>query len=301
MSLIIAYLTVILIWSTTPLGIVWSSASVAPSLAFVLRMVIALIIGLMWLKIANIRFPWHKHAIKLYAYSGIGIGGGMFSTYLAAKHVPSGLISLIFGLSPILASLFAQKILAEEKFSLIKKIALTIAIIGLAIVCFDKINLAEAHYWAIALVFLAVSLFAISAVLVKSVTINIHPLATTMGTIIILIPWFICVLLFQTEQLTFDNWQPRAIWSIIYLGVFGSLIGFVAYFYCLKHLSASTVSLITLLTPIIAICLGYFFNNETINEHLIVGAGFILFGLFLFLFGHRLVNTMKIIKIKYCN
>ena len=45
MSLAAAYLAVILIWSTTPLGIVWSSESVSPSLALLLRMVIALVLG----------------------------------------------------------------------------------------------------------------------------------------------------------------------------------------------------------------------------------------------------------------
>jgi len=34
-----AYLAVILIWSTTPLGIVWSSESVSPTLAVLLRYV----------------------------------------------------------------------------------------------------------------------------------------------------------------------------------------------------------------------------------------------------------------------
>ena len=41
MSVIIAYLIVVLIWSTTPLGIVWSSESVSPTLAVTSRMLIA--------------------------------------------------------------------------------------------------------------------------------------------------------------------------------------------------------------------------------------------------------------------
>ena len=41
MQVSIAYLVVLLIWSTTPLGIVWSSESINPTMAVLLRMLIA--------------------------------------------------------------------------------------------------------------------------------------------------------------------------------------------------------------------------------------------------------------------
>ena len=91
MTLVFAYLAVILVWSTTPLAIVWSSASISPSMALLLRMMIALILALIIAKAANVRLPWHKPALQLYCYSAIGIAGGMFFTYLAASSVPSGL------------------------------------------------------------------------------------------------------------------------------------------------------------------------------------------------------------------
>ena len=55
-----------------------------------------------------IRVPWHRRALFLYGYSSIGIFGGMLLSYMAAKTVPSGLISLMFGLAPILSGLLAQ-------------------------------------------------------------------------------------------------------------------------------------------------------------------------------------------------
>ena len=70
--------------------------------------------------ITNIRVPWSKNACLLYFYSSIGIFGGMLLSYMAAKTVPSGIISLMFGLAPILSGLLAQQLLNEPKFSPIK-------------------------------------------------------------------------------------------------------------------------------------------------------------------------------------
>ncbi|MGJ8693377.1 MAG: DMT family transporter [Thalassotalea sp.] len=298
MSLVIAYLAVILIWSTTPLGIVWSSTSVSPSLALLLRMMIALMLGLVWLKLTNVRFPWHKQAIKFYSFSALGIAGGMYFTYLSARSIPSGLISLIFGISPILSGVFAQKILKEQPFTVFRKLALILSFSGLLIVCFDKISLANNNAIGIFYVLIAVTLFSISGVLVKSVKINIHPLASTVGTLTIAMPFFIISWFIFDGQFVIPAFEKKAFWSIIYLGVFGSLIGFMAYFYVLKRMSASTVSLVTLMTPIIAITLGNQLNNESISPSLILGSAFVMFGLFLYFFGHRAVfnypvNTLK--------
>jgi drug/metabolite transporter (DMT)-like permease len=71
-------------------------------------------------------------------------------------------------------------------------------------------------------------------------------------------------------------------------------LGFVGYFYVLKHLSASTVSLVTLITPVVAIFLGSHLNAEIVTDSLIIGSMFILFGLFLFFFGHRAVSLFVV-------
>jgi drug/metabolite transporter (DMT)-like permease len=44
---------------------------------------------------------------------------------------------------------------------------------------------------------------------------------------------------------------------------------------------------VTLITPVVAIFLGSHLNAEIVTDSLIIGSMFILFGLFLFFFGHR--------------
>ncbi|WP_394147335.1 DMT family transporter [Shewanella atlantica] len=288
-----AFLSVVLIWSTTPLGIVWSSASVHPTMAVLLRMVLALILGGLLLRIFQIRFPWTKAAKKLYGFSSIGIVGGMLLSYFAAQYLASGTMSLIFGLSPLISGMLAQKLLNEPKFGPTKLVSLALAFIGLGIVCSSKLSLNSDSWVGLVLVLAAVFLFSLSGVLIKTVQINIHPIASTVGALLFSTPLFTLAWLLFDGTLPIDTWQVKSIWAIIYLGIFGSLIGFIAYFYVLQNLKASTVALVTLITPVFAMGLGATLNGEVITDTLIIGALFVLAGLALYQFGEKLKSLLK--------
>lgn len=279
MNVLSAYLSVVLIWSTTPLAIVWSSETVNPMMAVLLRMLLALVIGLLFLIIMRIRMPRDKQAIKLYSYSAIGVFGGMFWGYLASRHISSGLMSLVFGLSPIVSGLLAQKILNEPKFSLLRWLALVISLCGLVIVAWYNMSTGSSELIGIIFVLLGMFFFSLSAVMVKSININIHPFATTLGALCFSVPlFFICWLIFDGE-LNIEQWSSRSIGAIVYLGVFGSLIGFICYFFILQKLNATTVALVTLMTPPTAITLGAVMNNEPVGTNLFIGTFLVIIGL----------------------
>jgi len=288
-----AFLSVVLIWSTTPLGIVWSSASVHPTMAVLLRMLLALVLGSLLLVLFRIRLPWTKTAFKLYGFSSIGIVGGMLLSYFAARYLASGTMSLIFGLSPLISGILAQKLLDEPKFGPTKLLSLAMAFIGLGIVCSSKLSLNSDSWIGLVLVLAAVFLFSLSGVLIKTVKINIHPIANTVGALLFSTPLFTLAWLLFDGTLPVETWQAKSIWAIVYLGVFGSLIGFIAYFYVLQNLKASTVALVTLITPIFAMTLGATLNGEMITDTLIIGALFVLAGLALYQFGEKLKSLLK--------
>ncbi len=292
MSVRVSYFFVVLIWSTTPLGIVWSSDSISPTMAVFLRMFIALVLGggIIWL--AKISVPWHKRARILYSYSALGIYGGMLLSYQAAQSVSSGVISLVFGLAPIFSGLLAQRILNEPKFSRAKLIALMLSVFGLYLVCAEKINQSQFDPIGFVYLFGAVISFSLSSVLVKRVHLPIHPMATTFGALCISTPLFFITWLLVDGEFAPQVWKVKAIAAVIYLGVFGSLLGFLAYFHVLQKLQASTVALITLITPGFAIALGATLNGEPISTNLILGACIILSSLALFQFGDTL-STKK--------
>ncbi|MFQ3288347.1 MAG: drug/metabolite transporter (DMT)-like permease [Alteromonadaceae bacterium] len=294
MSVSVAYLAVVLIWSTTPLGIVWSSESVNPTLAVLARMVIAVVIGWLILRARNIRLPWHKAALRLYTFSALGIYGGMILSYLAAATVSSGMMSLIFGLAPLFSGLFSQKFLSEPRLSVMKKLSMTLSLFGLAIVCSDNLTLESSNQLGVLYIVMAVILFSLSGVLVKSVKININPVATTVGSLMTALPMFAITWLIFDGSLPFEQWQARSLWAILYLGVFGSLLGFIAYFYILQKLKASTVALITMVTPVLAMSLGVVLNDEVVSIPLIVGAVFVMSGLAIYNGGDKWIKQIQI-------
>ncbi|OHU86808.1 MULTISPECIES: DMT family transporter [Pseudoalteromonas] len=283
-----SYLFVILVWSTTPLGIVWSSETIAPTLSVLMRMSIALILAGLVVAIGNIRVPWHRRACTLYMYSALGIFGGMLLSYIAAQTVPSGVISLIFGIAPILSGLLAQKLLGEAKFTPIKVFALLLALCGLYLICAAQIQQLDLAPMGLCLVFLAVCCFSLSGVLIKRVKVAIHPMATTFGALLFVTPMFALVWWIVDGTLAIEQWQMKSVWSTVYLGVVGSLLGFLAYFHVLQKLPASTVALTTLITPGFAIALGAWLNNEVITGSLLLGAVIIISSLALFQFGEQL-------------
>jgi len=293
MQVSVAYMAVLLIWSTTPLGIIWSSESINPTMAVLLRMVIAVVLGGMIIFIRNIELPWHKQAIRLYSYSALGIFGGMSFSYLAAGYLSSGILSLTFGLAPVFSAILARRILAEPKISTLRKLSMMLSFLGLGFACADNLSLNGDSIYGLVFVLIAVFLFSLSGVLVKSISLAIHPMATTVGALTIALPLFILNWLLLDGSVDISEWQPRSIWATIYLGVFGSLIGFFAYFYVLQRLTASTVALITLVTPIIALTLGAVLNDEVINSRLVFGALLVILGLGIYHWGDVIIGKYQ--------
>lgn len=117
MSVQAAYLGIILIWSTTPLTIQWSTQGMSFSLAVLARMAIGLATALAILLAGGTRFPLHSRALLAYFVGGLGLFTSMALTYWAARFVHSGLISVMFGLAPLMAGVMATFLLGEKSLT----------------------------------------------------------------------------------------------------------------------------------------------------------------------------------------
>ena len=52
--------------------------------------------------------PWHRSVRRTCLSGAIGVHGAMLCIYWAARYVPSGLIAVLFGLSPLVTTVIAQ-------------------------------------------------------------------------------------------------------------------------------------------------------------------------------------------------
>lgn len=69
--------------------------------------------------------------------------------------------------------------------------------------------------------------------------------------------------------------------SIIYLAIFGSLIGYVAYLYALARLPATRISVYAYVNPIVALLLGWVILGEKLNAMIGLSALVTLYGVYL--------------------
>jgi drug/metabolite transporter (DMT)-like permease len=219
MSVPAAFLGVVLIWSTTPLAIQWSSEGWGYLFGISGRMVLGALVCAVLLQILKPGLPWHRDARRTYVAAGVAIYGAMLSVYWGAQFVPSGLIAVLYGLNPLLTGLVAAVILGEKSFTPGKLIGMAMGFIGLASIFASDIVL-EGDAW-----------MGVIAILFSS---GLPGLTVTSGGLFIVTP------LFLLTWFIFDGHVPEQIpaqagMAMLYLGVFGSALGFTLYFFLLTH------------------------------------------------------------------
>jgi drug/metabolite transporter (DMT)-like permease len=290
-----AYLGVIIIWSTTPLAIKWSGETTGFLLSVTGRMVLSTILCLLlivWLRVA---FPWHRAARLSYFAASIGIYGALISTYWAAQFIPSALISVLFGLAPIVTSVLTMMWLGDRFLSLNKWLGMGLGVIGLAFIFNSDLAIGHDSIKGLFAILFAIFLHSFSAVWVKRLNVTLSPLALTGGGLLMALPLYGITWLIWGEPLP-TTFSSRSVFAIIYLGIFGSVIGFILYYYLIKKIDVKQVALTTLITPIIALFLGQNLNGEAITPDVWLGSGIVLSGLALYQWGEGLIKKISAFK-----
>jgi drug/metabolite transporter (DMT)-like permease len=282
----LSYLGVILIWSTTPLAIQWSGQEVGFLFGVTGRMVIGGILSLALVMLLRLPMAWHHKAWQTYLAAGLGIYGAMMCVYWSAQFVPSGWISVLFGLTPITTGLLAARFLGEGRMTAAKLAGMLLGVVGLGVIFHTSASFSDTAWYGVVGLLVAVTLHSVSTVLVKHAGYQAHGLVITAGGLLVAVPLYLL-----TWMLTDASWPEyipsRTGIAIIYLGVIATVIGFAMFFYVLREVDATRVALLTLITPVLSLYLGHVLNNEAIGMPLILGAGLILSGLALYEWGER--------------
>ena len=291
MSLPAAFVSVILIWSTTPLAIKWSALGVGFSFAVFSRMAIGVLLCALLLAAFRVRFPLHRKALLAYVAGGLSMFGAMALTYWSAQFVSSGMISVLFGLSPLITSLGAMLWLKEEAPTPSKLAGMLLGVFGLLLVFRGGLNAGSLA--GLSALFAGVVAQSLGLVWLKRIDDDSPPLAMTLGTLVVALP------LFFAAWYVIDGHVPaamseRALAATVYLGVIGSVLGFVLYYYLIKNMEAGRIALITLITPVMALLLGHGLNDEAVLPQVWLGTASIVLGLCLHHWGERLIRYLPI-------
>lgn len=281
-NLMLTYGLLVFIWATTPLAIVWSVSDLHPMWALLIRFFIALPLAVTVLLLLKVKFPTHKIALLSYAAGSLSLIGSQIFTYAATAYLSSGLIALMFGLAPIMAGLIGR-FGFKQKLAGLQWLGMATSIIGLAMICLSG---SQQHVQPIGIILMLISVFSysLSIFLVKKINADLPVMAQATGSILVstllatlLIPW-----IWQYAPTHFPS--AKSLFALTYTIVMASLIAMFCYFKLVQNLQATTLSLTTVMTPMLAILIGAYLNHEQISAQVFVGASIILFGLVLYFF-----------------
>lgn len=279
MRLVLAYVGVVLIWTTTPLGIKWSSVGVSFIFGVTARMSIGLLCLLLLMLISRTRLRLDRAALKTYVAVAMQVYASMLLTYWGAQFIPSGWISVIYGLSPFMTAFMAAAILRERSLGIGKILSYLIGVSGLAVMFSSAIDLNLQAVEGMAALLAATFLHAISAIWVKKIHAELPAMAQITGGLLLSLPLYFVTWYWLDQAYIPEIPAEQTVWAILYLGLIATPIGFALYYYVLARLPATNVAMINLMTPILSLLLGYFANQEALTIKVLVGTGLIMLAL----------------------
>jgi len=287
-STALAFLCVIIIWSTTPLAIQWSSGN-APLTSLLIRMMIGMLFCLAVMGLMATRLPFDDHSRRLYVVGGLSIYLGMSLVYWSAQLMPSGWIAVIYGLSPLITGVISYFVEPDSRLTPIRIVGILLGFFGLYLVFNAGLALNENTIFGVSLLFISVLISASSSVLIRHLghTTELQPMQTTTGSLIVALPCF-ALTAWILEPAGEVHFSTQNLLGILYLGLIGTGIGFTLYYYLLKKMPANQVALIMLITPITALLLGNLLNDEPVISKVWLGAGFVCVGLLLYQYKPKL-------------
>ncbi|HUV14599.1 MAG TPA: DMT family transporter [Acidobacteriota bacterium] len=199
------------------------------------------------------------------------------------RLVDAGRASLIIANNPIVITVFSA-IIFRERLTPLKLLGILLSVTG-ALVVISKGSLAVVTQGGIGrgeiYIMGCVASWATYSLVGKVVLKRLSPLVSVcysaaIGTLCLLGPALWEGMLGDLGEYVATDWL-----SIVYLGVFGTVFGFVWYYQGIQAIGAVRASLFINFVPIFAILLAYLILDEPITLSLLAGAAFISVGVYL--------------------
>jgi drug/metabolite transporter (DMT)-like permease len=283
-KLVLAIITVALVWGTTFLGIrlavesipPWFVAGIRQFLAAVTLLMILLVSGkLQWIGWLNLRNQLIIASLMLIIANGM--------TTVAEKHLTSSLASLITATSPLVVfilSLFFKL----QKFSVRGLFGIVLGFVGILLIFKDSLqDLLNPEYRSgVLFIFIAICGWAFGTIFTKKT--NHQPQNISLNLFYQFAFAAIVQIIFgliASDEIMVESWTLKSILATVYLAIFGSVIAFLAFHYALKKITPIQISILSYINTIIAIFLGWLILNEEVSATFLTATIFIICGVFI--------------------
>lgn len=283
-KLVLAVLTVAVVWGTTFLGIriavetipPWFVAGIRQLIAAVLLLVILLYNQqLLWIGWRNFKIQIMFSVLMLIVANGL--------TTVAEEHLSSSLASLISATSPLLVFI-GSIFFGLQKFTYRSLIGILMGFSGILLIFKDGLQdlLNPDYRMGVICIFIAISGWALGSILTKKMYVQHQNISLNLfyqfafAGVAQLILAFIVV-----DNIEAASWSFKSIAATVYLAVFGSVAAYFAFHFALKKISPTQVSLLSYVNTVIAIFLGWLILDEEISAAFITATALIICGVFI--------------------
>jgi drug/metabolite transporter (DMT)-like permease len=271
----LAFAAIYILWGSTFFAIRVAVSEIPPLQAAALRFSIAGALLFLWAWARGAgkptRLEWRNTAILAVFMFLIDYA----FLFWAEKSVPSGVASVLVAVIPIWTTIFEVFIFKREHWNT----RLILAVIaGLGGVILLTSNTAAQHAALAPCLGIVVSgvSWAVGTVLSKTLsTPKSKPLNASMQMMIGGVLLWLCSLPLG-EKISPSNVHWDAVIALAYLIVAGSIVAFTAYVWLLSRFPATKVASYAYVNPVVALGLGRWLGNETLNWKTFVAAGLIL-------------------------
>jgi drug/metabolite transporter (DMT)-like permease len=272
------------VWGSTYLAIRVVVREMPPFAAASLRFGVA---GLVMSAIAlfvDRRHGWPSRR-QWFDYALIGVlllGGGNALVMWAEKTVPSGIAALIVASVPMWITFLDGLRPGGQPWTMRVWGGTLIGILGVALVAMPEGGVQAGHWLAVIALQVASISWTIGSLYSQSVPARL-PLfsASAVEMLAGSAALFLESRLVREDLGAIATASPTAWGALAYLAVFGSLLGFTAYAYCLNELPASTVGTYAYVNPVVAVLLGSLVLGEPVSAGLVSGGALILLAVLL--------------------
>jgi len=199
--------------------------------------------------------------------------------YWAEQWVPSGLAAVLFATFPLFVALLAHFVLPGERLTPVGFLGVVIGFAGVAVIYSEDFGklLGPQVAFASTVLLLCPICSAIGSVGVKKWGAGIHPLLTAA------VPMGLTGLVMTSGALTFEGTEgihlaPAPVAALFYLALVGSALPFTLYFWLLKRLRATQLSMINYIVPIVAVIVGALFMSEPVTLRVVAGTALVIAG-----------------------
>jgi len=200
--------------------------------------------------------------------------------FWAEQRVPSGIAAVMLATIPVFMALSEIIFLRTQTLTVRLALALLVGIGGVAVLMSRSLNLGGApidKMGAVALIVASIS-WSIASALARKLPL---PESKVMSSGAQMLAGGVFLVVAAAAFGEFRNFHPwsvsREVWfSLLYLIVAGSIVGFTAYVWLIHHESPTKVGTYAYVNPIVAVLVGYFFGGEALTVRTIVGTLFVL-------------------------